>query len=39
MDVSILKITLAVEPVPEYNTVTWEKTVPCIALVPIVLTI
>ena len=39
VDVSIVKMMVAVEPVPEYDTVTFEKVVPYIELVPFALTI
>ena len=39
VDVSIVKMTVAVEPVPEYNAVTCEEIVPDDVLVPIALTI
>ena len=38
VDVSIINTTEAVEPLSEYSVATFEKTVPYIVLVPIVLT-
>ena len=39
VDVSIVKMTVAVKPVPEYEAVTCEEMVPYVVLVPIALTI
>jgi len=38
LDVSIEKVTVADEPVPEYTVVTLENNVPWVVIVPIVLT-